>query len=201
MSTSRRFLLLAGLAGLAMLGVWATTASSEEQGPGKREQPSPAPKPVVDRGKTLRIEPPVANLVRNSTAPAAPLAQAPPAPAKPVVPQPGIGFQGGFPGTLPRLDVGKGGFIEPRLQQALQHQFAGNLGTPNGLGGPNGQFGMPPAPPPAKPAEKTDFVNPTVEPGKVKWHQNYDQACAAAARSKKPVLLFHLMGKLDDKFC
>jgi hypothetical protein len=46
-----------------------------------------------------------------------------------------------------------------------------------------------------------DFVNPKVEPGKVKWHAGFDAACAAAKKSGKPVLLFQMMGKLDDQFC
>jgi len=47
----------------------------------------------------------------------------------------------------------------------------------------------------------SDFVNPKVEPGKVKWHADFDAACAAATKSGKPVLLFQMMGKLDDQFC
>lgn len=43
--------------------------------------------------------------------------------------------------------------------------------------------------------------NPKVEPGKVRWHGNFADACAAAKKSGKPVLLFHLMGNLDDQFC
>jgi hypothetical protein len=45
------------------------------------------------------------------------------------------------------------------------------------------------------------FVNPKVEPGKVKWHADFAAACEAAKKSKKPVLLFQMMGKLDDQFC
>jgi hypothetical protein len=45
------------------------------------------------------------------------------------------------------------------------------------------------------------LANPKVEPGKVKWHADLDAACAAAAKSGKPVLVFHMMGKLDDQFC
>lgn len=45
------------------------------------------------------------------------------------------------------------------------------------------------------------FVNPKVQPGKVRWHANLKAASAAAARSKKPVLLFQMMGRLDDQFC
>jgi hypothetical protein len=46
-----------------------------------------------------------------------------------------------------------------------------------------------------------NFVNPKVEPGKVRWHADFAAACRAAARSGKPVLLFHMMGRLDEKFC
>jgi hypothetical protein len=45
------------------------------------------------------------------------------------------------------------------------------------------------------------FVNPKVEPGKVKWHADFATARAASAKSGKPVLLFQMMGKLDDQFC
>jgi hypothetical protein len=45
------------------------------------------------------------------------------------------------------------------------------------------------------------FTNPRVQPGKVRWHKDFAAACAAATRSGKPVLLFHLMGRLDDRFC
>jgi hypothetical protein len=46
-----------------------------------------------------------------------------------------------------------------------------------------------------------DPSNPKVEPGLVKWHPSFADACAASRRSGKPVLLFQMMGKLDDKFC
>ena len=45
------------------------------------------------------------------------------------------------------------------------------------------------------------FDNPKVAPGLVTWHPNLQAACAAARKSGKPVLLFHMMGKLDDQFC
>jgi hypothetical protein len=45
------------------------------------------------------------------------------------------------------------------------------------------------------------FVNPKVEPGKVRWHADFAAACRAAGRSGKPVLLFQMMGRLDEKFC
>lgn len=39
------------------------------------------------------------------------------------------------------------------------------------------------------------------QPGKVHWHPTLDAARAAAAKSGKPVLLFHMMGRLDQTFC
>ncbi len=46
-----------------------------------------------------------------------------------------------------------------------------------------------------------NFVNPKVEPGKVKWHSSFDAACEAAKKSGRPVLLFQMMGNLDEQFC
>jgi hypothetical protein len=43
--------------------------------------------------------------------------------------------------------------------------------------------------------------NPKVQPGLVHWHPAIADACAAARRSGKPVLLFQMMGNLDEKFC
>jgi hypothetical protein len=48
---------------------------------------------------------------------------------------------------------------------------------------------------------QADAMNPTVEPGKVKWHKTLADAQAASAKSGKPVLLFHMMGQLDKQFC
>jgi hypothetical protein len=47
----------------------------------------------------------------------------------------------------------------------------------------------------------TAFANPKVEPGKVRWHGDFATARSAAARSGKPVLLFQMMGRLDEQFC
>jgi hypothetical protein len=44
-------------------------------------------------------------------------------------------------------------------------------------------------------------ANPRVQPGLVRWHSDFAAACEAAKKSKKPVLLFQMMGKLDDQFC
>lgn len=37
-----------------------------------------------------------------------------------------------------------------------------------------------------------------VSPGLVTWHPDYQSACLTAMRSRKPILLFQLMGDLDD---
>jgi hypothetical protein len=54
---------------------------------------------------------------------------------------------------------------------------------------------------PAPATTDNAFVNPKVEPGMVKWHATFDEACQASAKSGKPVLLFQMMGKLDEQFC
>lgn len=54
------------------------------------------------------------------------------------------------------------------------------------------------APAPRPVASAAD--NPTVEPGKVKWHRSFEAARTAAANSGKPVLLFQMMGRLDQQF-
>ena len=53
-----------------------------------------------------------------------------------------------------------------------------------------------PAPRPAA----NDGDDPMVEPGKVKWHNSFADACTAAKKSGKPVLLFQMMGRLDHRF-
>src|SRR5438105_43252 len=60
---------------------------------------------------------------------------------------------------------------------------------------------QPAAPIPAPASAKVDPANPKVEPGKVKWHADFAAACQASAKSGKSVLLFQMMGKLDDQFC
>jgi len=45
-----------------------------------------------------------------------------------------------------------------------------------------------------------DADNPWVEPGKVKWHKSFADARKAAENSGKPVLLFQMMGRLDQQF-
>ncbi len=43
--------------------------------------------------------------------------------------------------------------------------------------------------------------NEKVEPGKVRWHKAIQTAMDASKASGKPVLLFQMMGHLDDRFC
>jgi hypothetical protein len=46
-----------------------------------------------------------------------------------------------------------------------------------------------------------EFRNPKVKPGNVNWRADFDTACNASRTSGKPVLLFQMMGNLDDRFC
>jgi len=136
---------------------------------------APGQPPRVDRGKTIVIEPAVKKVVAGHTSPA------PPPPAG------GVGFL-----TIPvrPMDFGKSGVIEPLLKGVLA-----------GAGQQQQMFQIQAALAARQPAAPQGFVNPKVEPGKVKWHASFDEARAAAVKSKKPVLLFQMMGKLDDQFC
>lgn len=40
-----------------------------------------------------------------------------------------------------------------------------------------------------------------VASGKVQWHDTFAEACSSARKSRKPVLLFQMMGQLDEQFC
>jgi hypothetical protein len=50
-------------------------------------------------------------------------------------------------------------------------------------------------------AQANETDNPKVAPGKVNWHPSFAEACQAAKKSGKPVMLFQLLGKLDHQFC
>jgi hypothetical protein len=54
---------------------------------------------------------------------------------------------------------------------------------------------------PSTSSSSPGFINPKAEPGKVHWHKTFAAACAAARLSGKPVLLFQMMGNLDERFC
>jgi hypothetical protein len=51
--------------------------------------------------------------------------------------------------------------------------------------------------PAPEPARAEDSAERTL----VRWHASYDAALAAARVSRKPVLLFQLLGRLDDALC
>jgi hypothetical protein len=46
-----------------------------------------------------------------------------------------------------------------------------------------------------------DPANPAVVPGLVDWHRDFPTACRAAQGSGKPVMLLHMLGRLDQQFC
>jgi len=58
-----------------------------------------------------------------------------------------------------------------------------------------------PVAPPPRTVAAAEVDNPRVEPGAVRWHATFADAQAAAQKSGRPVLLFHLMGRLDRQFC
>ena len=49
--------------------------------------------------------------------------------------------------------------------------------------------------------EPETAANPEVRPGRVRWHADFDTARKASQSSGKPVLLFHMLGRLDQQFC
>jgi hypothetical protein len=55
--------------------------------------------------------------------------------------------------------------------------------------------------PPPRTVAAAEADNPRVEPGLVRWHPTFADAQAAARTSGRPVLLFHMMGRLDRQFC
>lgn len=82
-----------------------------------------------------------------------------------------------------KLDFGKRR-IERPTERLLAEQA---LGVPRSA----------PEPRPTTPAAE----NPKAEPGKVRWHADFEAARAASRKSRRPVLLFQMMGNLDDRFC
>jgi hypothetical protein len=55
--------------------------------------------------------------------------------------------------------------------------------------------------PPPRTVATVEADNPRVAPGLVRWHPTFADAQAAARKSGKPVLLFHMTGQLDRQFC
>ena len=45
------------------------------------------------------------------------------------------------------------------------------------------------------------WTNPRVQPGAVEWHEDFGAACEASKKSGRPVLLFQMLGRLDQEFC
>lgn len=70
---------------------------------------------------------------------------------------------------------------------------AGTVLTVGGANSSQGDLRLP-APPAAE-------ANPPARPGRIRWHADFAAACTAARSSGKPVFLFHMMGRLDQKFC
>ena len=82
-------------------------------------------------------------------------------------------------------------------RQFLQSSLA--AGASLGLGATGLSGAANPSPTPA--AAAAGFTNPAVRPGHVRWHASFAAACATAERSRKPVFLLQLLGRLDQRFC
>lgn len=127
----------------------------------------------VDLRKVL-IEGPVESLVASTRPPAAPSDEpTKSAPAR---------SDAGTPG-----DVGKR-WIESTTVRAISER----TGHAGGVDQQRIRFG--------EAATTADTNNPTVKPGKVTWHADLATACRRAKESGKPVLLFQMMGRLDQRF-
>ena len=50
-------------------------------------------------------------------------------------------------------------------------------------------------------ATRADAAKTKTAAGKVQWHDDFNSACRASRETGKPVLLFQLMGQLDEVFC
>jgi hypothetical protein len=143
---------------------------------------APAPVPVLDGGK-YRATPPAPPVV--ASPPTGPQFRGIEAPVKDVLATTST--------PAPSTDIVKTGVISsPQLVESGPGPAAGPTA---GSGKSEGIKGS------ARPDTPASFVNPKVEPGKVRWHKSFDEARAASAKSGKPVLLFQMMGKLDDEFC
>jgi len=59
---------------------------------------------------------------------------------------------------------------------------------------------MPP-PPVMRTASHTVSQDEKTKPGLVAWRKDMEDAKAQSAKSGKPILVFHMMGSLDDRFC
>jgi hypothetical protein len=93
---------------------------------------------------------------------------------------------------------GGGGSTPAQLKTADASKLSVELRTKVVLGG---TAPMPADLMPYPVGEPSPFLNPKVKAGDVRWHATFAEACSASRRTHKPVLLFQLLGKLDDQFC
>lgn len=134
----------------------------------------PKGKPAVKDMRKSVIELPLKGVVARSAPAATPTANTPAVPVVPVWPK----------GVRRVKDAGKYAIEVP-----LKRVVAGGAQT------------VKKQPAKASSGDKSaGFQNPKVEPGKVNWHANFDKAVAAAVKSRKPVLLFQMIGNLDERF-
>ena len=218
--------LACAVAGLMSLGVatavmaWAESEGAEP--PAVSEAPAPAP-PRADRGK-LAIENPLKELVARSGSdastrpvgsatatstrvpPAEPAAvdvpQTPAAAAAPAAAASPVARNDAAPPKRRPPDVGKFSIESPVKALVasgdVQEALAGLADAPVEATRAAAQ--------PASTAELSAVSdvqttdNPAVPPGLVRWHPDLPAARAAADATGKPVLLFQMIGRLDQRF-
>jgi|GEM_PF-1682134 len=133
----------------------------------------------LDRTKVVRVEKPAAAVVRDAST------------VKPNGP------------PLP-ADMTKRAIVEKPAEAVVRDSSAVKPnGPPNPADLTKGQVVEKPAASVVRgstPAVGAD-ANPKVDPGKVRWHATVEDARAASAKTGRPVLLLHMMGKLDLQFC
>jgi hypothetical protein len=172
---------------LCAIGAVMTTLATAEA-PKKEAVKIPLRRDVT---KSLRIELPAKDLVKLSTAVKQTLDQQEPEPKTPkrrieAPTKNAVGFSADVP-KLVDVDETKNEAIELPMKKLVGN---GSSEHPSELDSVRSTE--------TSIARKT---NPKVAPGKVVWHKSFEAACAASHRSGKPVLLFQLMGNLDDQFC
>lgn len=96
--------------------------------------------------------------------------------------------------TVGRSDMGKMGIEFPTKTLIMKSVGGAPSSTP--------RASVPAKPAPRLPELEGENLSASkVKPGLVAWHSSFQKAMAASARSGKPVFLFHMMGRLDDRFC
>jgi hypothetical protein len=80
-----------------------------------------------------------------------------------------------------------------RIERPLERSLGADFGAH--------RISLPPPPSTASGFSLEPRAGKTVQAGLVNWEDNFVAAVAKAGRTNRPVLLFQMMGKLNDEFC